>query len=118
LVKRYSELFSLEAGNKTFAPGRGYQVVDLETLAQFGVASGYAAALVLALYIDSTAVGSLYRMPQALWLACPPLLYWISRVWLLARRGEVLEDPLLFAVSDRQSRWLVVVLAGIVWAAV
>jgi 4-hydroxybenzoate polyprenyltransferase/phosphoserine phosphatase len=117
LVKRYSELLLVQAQEKEVAAGRGYRLVDLETLAQFGMASGYAAVLVLALYINSTAVGALYRVPEALWLICPLFLYWISRVWLLARRNLMHQDPVLFAIEDRRSHWLFVLMAGIVWAA-
>jgi 4-hydroxybenzoate polyprenyltransferase/phosphoserine phosphatase len=118
LVKRYSELLLVQAQDKETAAGRGYQVIDLEALAQFGIASGYLAVLVLALYINSTAVGALYRHPEAIWLICPLMLYWISRVWLLARRNAMHEDPILFAIEDRRSHWLFAIMLAIVWAAV
>lgn len=117
LVKRYSELLLVLAQEKKVAAGRGYQVGDLETLAQFGVGSGYAAVLVLALYINSAEVGMLYHHPERLWLICPLLLYWISRVWLLARRDAMHEDPVVFAIKDRHSYLLFAVMAGIVWGA-
>ena len=69
-----------------------------------GGASGYLAVLVLALYINSTASELLYRHPAVLWLLCPLLLYWISRAWLIAHRGDMHDDPVVFAVSDRTSR--------------
>lgn len=118
LVKRYSELLVVQAQEKEEAAGRGYQVTDLETLAHFGIASGYLAVLVLALYINSTAVGTLYRYPEAIWLVCPLLLYWISRVWLLARRNAMHEDPIIFAIEDRRSHWLFAAMMLVVWAAV
>ena len=117
LVKRYSELLLIQKDAKDVAAGRGYLVVDLETLVHFGVASGYGSVLVLALYINSTVVESLYRYRAALWFICPLFLYWISRVWLLARRDQMHEDPVLFAIEDRLSHWLFVVMAAIVWAA-
>jgi len=117
LVKRVSELTLIRAQDRDAAAGRGYQVVDLETLAQCGVASGYAAVLVLALYINSSAVESLYRYPETLWLICPLLLYWIGRVWLLARREAIHDDPILFAIEDRRSHWLFIVMAAILWLA-
>jgi 4-hydroxybenzoate polyprenyltransferase len=118
LIKRYSELLVLEKNNTDSAGGRRYRVVDIETLSQFGAASGYMAVLVLALYIDSNEVKALYSHPEAIWLLCPLLLYWISRVWLLARRGEVNEDPVLFALQDRPSHWLGLVAVVILWAAI
>jgi hypothetical protein len=117
LVKRYSELLLVLAQNRKVAAGRGYHVADLETLAHFGVASGYAAVLVLALYINSAEVALLYHHPEGLWFICPLLLYWISRVWLLARRGAMHEDPVLFAIEDRHSHLLFLAMAGIVWGA-
>jgi hypothetical protein len=76
-----------------------------------GGASGYLAVLVLALYINSTASEALYRHPQVLWLLCPLLLYWVSRVWLIAHRGAMHDDPVVFALTDTVSRIVLVVCA-------
>ena len=73
---------------------------DIEQVASFGSSSGYISVLVLALYVSSHEVVQLYRNPEVIWLACPLLLYWISRIWLLARRGLVHDDPLVFAMQD------------------
>jgi len=118
LVKRYSELLTMQNEQRESAQGRGYQVGDLEGLAQFGASSGYLAVLVLALYINSEQVKALYTQPEAIWLLCPLLLYWISRVWLLARRDLMHEDPVVFAIEDRRSHWLAVIGAVILWVAV
>ena len=117
LVKRYSELLLYRELDRESAAGRGYQTADLEMLAQFGITAGYLAVLVLALYIDSPAVAPLYAHPEALWLVCPVLLFWISRVWLLARRGELQEDPVVFAIQDRLSHALFLLVALCVWTA-
>ena len=77
--------------------------VDLELMAPMGLSSGYLAVLVMALYISGDSVAGLYARPVLLWFICPLLLYWISRVWFLAHRGEIEDDPLFFAVRDRQS---------------
>lgn len=100
-VKRYSELRDLEQGGSLRA--RGYVHSDLEGLADLGVSSGYVSALVVALYINSSVVTQDYRSPALLWLICPLIVYWLSRVWLLARRGQVHDDPIVFALSDRIS---------------
>ena len=76
---------------------------DVEQMAIFGSVSGYLSILVLALYIHSPIVSELYAKPSFLWLLCPVLLFWITRIWLLARRGEVHEDPIVFALRDRAS---------------
>jgi 4-hydroxybenzoate polyprenyltransferase len=102
-VKRYTELVSIIAeGAKTMA-GRGYHSEDDSMISSFGAASGYIAVLVFALYVNSPEITELYTTPHILWLACPILLYWISRVWILAHRGEMHDDPIVFAVKDLQS---------------
>ncbi|MDX2300290.1 MAG: hypothetical protein NW204_11240, partial [Xanthomonadaceae bacterium] len=83
-----------------------------------GAASGYLAVLVLALYINSTASELLYRHPQLLWLLCPVLLYWIGRAWMIAHRGLMRDDPVVFAATDRASQLLVAVSALIVVGAI
>ena len=117
LVKRYVELNLLTRGPRTQADGRGYRVVDLETLAHFGVASGYMAVLVLALYVDSSAVTKLYGRPEVIWFLCPLVLYLISRIWLLARRHELHDDPIVFAIKDRRSQITLALGAILLWAA-
>lgn len=102
-VKRFSELLAVADGKQSQVSGRGYLAKDLATIGVFGVVSGYISILVVALYLQSIEVLKLYQRPAWLWLACPVLLYWVSRVWLLAQRGEIKEDPILFAVTDRVS---------------
>jgi len=111
MVKRCSELIRLMAERGEHTPGRGYRVADLDVLQQLGGASGYLSVLVLALYINSSTSQELYRHPQVLWLLCPVLLYWISRVWIICHRGEMHDDPVVFALRDRVSRWLAVAAA-------
>ena len=110
-VKRFTELQALPL--KSSLRSRGYVSGDLEGLADLGVASGYISVLVVALYINSPEVRELYRTPTVLWALCPLLVYWLSRVWLLARRGEMHDDPVVFALKDRTS-YIVGVLAAIV----
>jgi 4-hydroxybenzoate polyprenyltransferase/phosphoserine phosphatase len=117
LVKRYAELLLMQREQREEATGRGYALVDLQTLAQFGITSGYLSVLVLALYVNSTAVRALYRYPEVIWLVCPIFLYWISYIWLLTRRDQMHEDPVLFAIEDRRSHWLFALTVLIVWVA-
>ena len=100
-VKRFSELLVLQQRNESRTWGRGYAVGDLEQIAQFGSASAYIAVLVLALYVSSKEIVELYAKPEVVYLCCPLLLYWVSRIWLLARRGLVHDDPLVFALRDK-----------------
>jgi 4-hydroxybenzoate polyprenyltransferase len=112
LVKRVAELFVMAQRGQVQAGGRGYRAGDIDQVAMLGSASAFTSVLVLALYINSSVVPGLYRRPQLLWLACPVLLYWLGRLWILARRGDVLEDPVVFAIKDRVS-WLAFGLAGL-----
>jgi len=111
-VKRYTELRDArERGRKGAAPGRGYVVQDFELLASLGGSAGYLSVLVLALYINDGASQALYNHPKLMWAACPLLLFWLSRVWLLAHRGQMHDDPIVFALRDRTSRCIGVLFA-------
>ena len=102
-VKRFAELDSLRRQQRLRAAGRGYHVEDLPVLQSLGTAAGYLSVLVLALYINSPAIEGLYRRPKLIWLLCVLMLYWISRVWMKAQRGEMHDDPVVFALKDRNS---------------
>jgi 4-hydroxybenzoate polyprenyltransferase len=117
-VKRYAELARVRESAGTVVPRRGYVSSDGEWMASFGAASGYLSVLVLALYINSDEVVALYRRPLALWLLCPLLLYWISRIWLLAHRGRMHDDPIVAALRDPASYAIGLGIAAILLAAV
>ncbi|MRW93020.1 UbiA family prenyltransferase [Duganella sp. FT80W] len=103
LVKRYAELQLLLSQSQSKTAGRGYRTADLPVLLALGSASGFSAIQVLALYINSPEVRVLYRQPQLLWLVIPLMAYWITRVWLKTHRGEMHDDPVVFAAKDWQS---------------
>jgi len=103
MVKRFSELENLRERGTSANLGRGYLVSDLEQIRAFGTSSAYAAVLVFSIYIARPDVTALYRHSARLWLIVPLLLYWLTRVWLLASRGELDEDPVVFAMRDRVS---------------
>ena len=108
-VKRFGELKSSASINPEGAIyGRGYTTEDGEMVATMGLASGYLSVLVLALYIQDSNTAVLYRAPQIIWMACPVMLYWISRTWLITHRGLMHDDPIIFAVKDKVS-WAVAI---------
>jgi len=113
MVKRYAELNDCRDDSGAAAPGRGYNFADLEVLASLGASSAFTAVLVLALYINSDSVMPTYRLPQAIWLLCPLLLYWLSRLWILARRHRLDDDPIVFAAGDWVSRTVVALSAAV-----
>jgi 4-hydroxybenzoate polyprenyltransferase len=102
-VKRYAELqVQAQAGN-SYAHGRGYAVTDAPLVQTLGITAGYAAVLVLALYLHGETVVTLYAQPELIWFAVPLMLFWVSWVWMKAHRGEMHDDPIVFAIKDKAS---------------
>lgn len=112
-VKRYAELALQADSGRQQAHGRGYLTSDAPLVQSLGITSGYASVVVLALYLNSDAVVKLYQLPVVMWCAVPVMLFWVSWMWMKAHRGEMHDDPLLFAVRDKAS-----LLAGLVFAVV
>jgi len=111
LVKRYVELQQGHRDSTRRETGRAYRPDDIDFLGVMGVVSGYLSVLVLCLFISNEGVSRLYAHPILLWMMPPIMLYWTSRIWLLARRGEVAEDPVVFATRDLESYLCVALLA-------
>jgi 4-hydroxybenzoate polyprenyltransferase len=117
LVKRTTEMIALPKTSAGNIKGRGYRRVDLPIITALTAASGFVAVLVLSLYIASPDVTSLYRRPQVLWGICVILVYWIGRVCFLTGRGEMRQDPVVFAATDKISLITGVIVAAIFLAA-
>lgn len=116
LVKRYIELLQTPRAGRSQEDtimGRAYQPNDTGLVETMGIASGYLSILVLALYVSHDDVTRYYARPAVLWLVTPLMLYWISRIWLLARRGRLASDPVLFATKDRVSYFILAAIAAI-----
>ena len=118
LLKRYADLGLLASQAANAAPGRGYVTGDRDLLRSMGVASGYMAVLVLALYLTSPQVTRLYESPRLLWLVCPLLLYWIAHMWFLAHRGAIQDDPIVVAARDPASYAVGALIVLLVFAAI
>ena len=108
IAKRQTELAAGEG-----ADGRAYRAEDGPAMAALGAGSGFATVVVLTLYIQSPEVGTRYAQHELLWLVCPLLVHWLGRLTLLAARGEVDDDPLVFAMRDRTS-WLTALAIGVI----
>jgi 4-hydroxybenzoate polyprenyltransferase/phosphoserine phosphatase len=118
IVKRLTELTAhVRGGADTKLKGRGYVPEDLDMLRSMAAASGYMSVLVLALYVNGGELAALYRHPQVLWGLCPALLFWISRVLMLANRGRMHDDPVVFALRDRTSQVAGLICLGLIVAA-
>lgn len=111
-VKRYAELQLQAVSGTQKVHGRGYYTSDEQLVQTLGVCAGYAAAVVLALYLNSDNVLMLYLWPEVMWGAVPVLLFWVSWIWMQAHRGQMHDDPLVFAVQDHASQ-----LAGLAFGA-
>lgn len=112
-IKRYAELEVQLLRGKKKLNGRGYRTSDAPLIHTIGITSGYASVLILALYINSDSIIKLYRAPEVLWGAVPIMLFWINWMWMQAHRGNMHDDPLIFAVTKRVS-----LLSGIVFSTV
>lgn len=112
-LKRFSELHSTKANQDGRAElnGRGYRWADEIAVLAMGVASAYTGSLILALYLNSEEVVTMYAHPNYLWFMLPVFIFWVSRIWILGFRGLVDSDPVLFAVRDRTT-YLVAILAS------
>jgi 4-hydroxybenzoate polyprenyltransferase len=115
LLKRATELRAATSAAAETVAGRGYRPSDLALISQMGQAAALAALVVLALFVDSSSAQWRYPHPERLWLICPPIWYWLSRLWLKMHRGEMHHDPVVFSLKDRAS-WLA--MAGVVGALV
>ncbi len=101
-MKRMSDMHGDGPKNEKIS-GRGYFPEDRAIIQVFGVAAGYCAVIIMALYITDENVTALYRNPEFLWFVCLGLLYWVSRTWILAARGHMPDDPVVFALKDKIS---------------
>ncbi|WP_426139794.1 UbiA family prenyltransferase [Pseudomonas sp. DWP3-1-2] len=118
LVKRYAELREARTRDlKEMTRGRGYYPGDLDMIAALGASSGHLSVMVLALYIHEGTTVIQYARPHVIWLACPLLLFWITRVWMLTHRGQMNDDPVVFAIRDRISQGIGVLCGLVFWIA-
>lgn len=99
-VKRFVEVARTD-DDGILVPGRGYFSGDLQLLSELGTSTGIASVVVLGLYSNSEQVVALYRNPEWFWGVCLVAFYWICRTWMLTRRGEMHDDPVVFALKDR-----------------
>lgn len=118
MVKRYTEFLNLQNQGKSSVEGRGYDINSLRTLSALGGAASLIAVAVFAFYINAPATTQLYSSPIILWAICPLLLYLLWRIWSLARKGELDEDPVLFAITDRRSQFVAALCGLLVWLAI
>jgi hypothetical protein len=118
LIKRYVELAARRDANQPDPTSRDYRISDLDIIAALAAAAGFNAITVFTLYISSEAVRKLYAYPKVLWLVVPLLMYWITRVLMLANRRLLNDDPVIFAIKDRLSLGIAGLIAALIVAAI
>jgi len=111
LIKRFSELKNLSLQGETKSVSRGYHVDDIEAISLFGISSGYISTMILVLYIHGLQATTVYSQADWLWIVAVTVLYWISYMWLLAFRGQMNEDPVFYAIRDRTSYVVALIIA-------
>lgn len=116
-LKRYVELRRSSPASGTTLAGRGYAAEDLAIVRVIGPALGVMSVLVLSLYVQAPAVEEAYNRPGILWLLLPLMTYWVARIWFLAERGRVDDDPVAFAIRDRGTQAVVLLMAVVALAA-
>lgn len=112
LVKRYTEISQATPNEDGKISGRGYYLDDREIVSVLGVVASYTSILILSLYITSPDVATLYHEPRILWLICLVMIYWLGRIWTLAHRGQMPDDPIVFALRDKVSLLSGLICAG------
>jgi 4-hydroxybenzoate polyprenyltransferase len=118
LLKRYSEMALLRLHDGPNTHARGYLLEDQGFIVSLGISCGALSALVLAVYMSRENIALLYTRSEFIWLTCILLLYWISHMWLAAHRGRMTDDPLVFAIKDRTSTVLILLMGASAWLAV
>ena len=103
MVKRFSELQNVRTAGTILSNGRGYLLNDIEQVRSFGTSSAFASVVVFSVYIGQPEVLGLYHHHERMWLMTPLMILWLCRIWLLASRGELDEDPVVFALTDKMS---------------
>lgn len=113
--KRYQELLGSSGKDQLSGPGmvRGYRAIDNLLVQAAGISSGFLSVMVVALYVRSDEVVALYESPRVLWFVCPLILYWIGRFWIVVSRGLMPDDPIVFALKDRISYLVAILIAGV-----
>ena len=117
LLKRYVELDEAERRNADVGPGRGYRVSDRRGIGWFGAVSGVVALLIIVLYVGCSGAAMYYSAPSVLWGLVPCLGYWLGRAWLVALRGNMHDDPIVYALRDPISYAVVAAMAGLTYLA-
>ena len=109
-VKRLAELVENASIGMKNLVGRSYEISDIAIIGGISLVSGYISVLVIIFHIFTEATQEYYSRPEILLGVCPIIVYWITRMILLAHRGQMHHDPILFSFRDNPSRLSAVLL--------
>lgn len=102
-AKRFVELEEAYRNKRELSGGRAYTPENWLLIKMFGICSAFISVLVFALYLSSQKAIALYAQPQIMYGICPLLLYWLARIWWIASEGRLHDDPVVYAIKDRAS---------------
>jgi len=114
LIKRCSELVVLKQNSIETTQGRDYSVNDLVILWPLGIGAGFSSIIFFSLFISTPETLHKYQTPELLWLVSAGLIYWLSKMWIKTARGEMHDDPIIFAITNRESLFTIIVMVIIV----
>ena len=116
-VKRFSELMKVDGPSGLHERGREYLSDDLPLLRSMGIVSGFVSVVVFSLYINSPEILRLYTHPKFMWGICLLFLFWICRIWVVTNRGNMTDDPIIYAFKDKSSYVIFILVGFLIWLA-
>lgn len=117
-VKRLIELVNIIRFKKKKIHGREYTIKHKKMIYWIAILTGWISILVLIFHINSPVVIKQYSFPDILWIICFVMLFWISRIIYVSNKGQIKDDPIVYAISDKISYLCLVIILFIFWLGV
>ena len=117
-VKRLIELVNIIRFKKKKIHGREYTIKHKKMIYWIAILTGWISILVLIFHINSPVVIKQYSFPDILWIICFVMLFWISRIIYVSNKGQIKDDPIVYAVSDKISYLCLAIILFIFWLGV
>jgi 4-hydroxybenzoate polyprenyltransferase/phosphoserine phosphatase len=118
MAKRHVEVLRAGSSGVSSIGGRGYKATDWPLTLAYGVATSLGSIIIMLLFIALDAgSANTYSKPVWLYLAPAGMFLWTQRIWLLSHRMELNDDPIIFAIRDRVSYLIgLLILSGVILA--
>ena len=117
-VKRLIELVNIIKFKKKRIHGREYTIKHKKMIYWIAILTGLISILVLIFHINSPVVIKQYSFPDILWIICFVMLFWISRIIYVSNKGQIKDDPIVYAISDKISYLCLAIILFIFWLGV